>query len=68
VKKEWYSLLTWEHQEHQLLSKETLFLECLKKGVSGTLEIKGEGYIQFQVIMDDGKGRRSPLKPTESQR
>ena len=23
-------------------------------GVSGTLEIKGEGAVQFQVIMDDG--------------
>ena len=36
-------------------------------GVSRTLDIKGEGAIQFQVIMDDGNVKE-PLKPTGSQR
>ena len=30
--------------------------------VSGTLEIKGEGAIQFQVIMDDGNGKEITTK------
>jgi len=59
VRKAWYSLLT---KEHQWQREQRDFIPGMLKlyaklqvltWVSGTLEIKGEGNIQFQVIMDD---------------